>query len=243
LCLKNLPPEQKGIPFQEDFLLLINPFPIFPTHLTIPNLEHTPQQIPAYFADMLDLSRELTDFTVFYNGPQTGASAPDHFHFQAGIKGLLPVESELENLKNSHSEILLDENDLTVFAVENYLRRFIAIQSGNKEKLQKIFQLLFEQLPPDGDAEPLLNVLCNFEYGKWNVLVFPREKQRPSHFYRTGEKQVIVSPASVELGGMLILPRKEDFEKITKDTLSEIFSEVTMQKYDFRNFVKEIKCQ
>lgn len=241
LCPKNLPPEQKGIPFQDNYIILTNPFPIFPTHLTIPRLEHTPQQISEYFADMLELSRELNDFTVFYNGPQTGASAPDHFHFQAGIKGLLPVENELENLKKNHSEILLDENDATVFAVENYLRRFVSIQSEKKEKLQKIFRLLFERLPSNDESEPLLNVLCNFENGKCNVLVFPRKKRRPTHFYRTDEKQIIVSPASVELGGVLILPRKEDFEKMTKEILSEIFSEVIMGENDFRNFVEEIK--
>ncbi|MGC9355923.1 MAG: DUF4922 domain-containing protein, partial [Mariniphaga sp.] len=84
LCLKNLPPEQKGIPFGEDYLILTNPFPIFQTHLTIPHLHHTSQQITGFFPDMLRLSRKLNGFTVFYNGPQTGASAPDHFHFQAG---------------------------------------------------------------------------------------------------------------------------------------------------------------
>lgn len=241
LCLKNLPREQKGIPFQEDYIVLTNPFPIFPVHLTIPHLEHTPQQILPYFSGMLNLSRELNDFTVFYNGPQTGASAPDHFHFQAGIKGLLPIENELENLKKNIAETLFDERDLTVFAVDNYLRRFVAVQSDNKEKLQKIFQVMFELLPSENEDEPLLNVLCHFENGKWNVFVFPREKQRPSHFYRNDENQFVVSPASVELGGVLILPRKEDFDKITKEILSEIFGEVTLQENDFRNFVEQIK--
>jgi len=241
LCLKNLPSEQKGIPFQNDYFVLINPFPIFPVHFTIPRLEHNPQRIPEFFAGLLDLSRELNDFTVFYNGPQTGASAPDHFHFQAGIKGLLPIEDEYEKLKKEHAETLFEDKDLIVFSIENYLRRAVVIQSKNKEKLIKIFQLLFEQLPSENDTEPLLNILCNFEKGEWKVILFPREKQRPSHFYRDDEEQIIVGPASVEMGGLLILPRKEDFEKIAENTLSEIFSEVTMKRNNFNFFVEQIK--
>ena len=241
LCLKNLPNEQKGIHFQNNYLVLTNPFPIFPIHLTIPHLEHTPQRIPEFFVDMLWLSRELNDFTVFYNGPETGASAPDHFHFQAGIKGVLPIEDEYEKLKKEHAETLFEDKDLIVFSIENYLRRVVVIQSKNKEKLIKIFHLLFEQLPSENNAEPLLNILCKFKNGMWQVMIFPREKQRPSHFYRDDEKQIIVGPASVEMGGLLILPRKEDFEKITENILSEIFGEVTMKRNNFNFFVEQIK--
>jgi len=241
LCLKNLPIEQKGILFQNNYLVLTNPFPIFPVHLTIPHLEHTPQRISGFFGDMLRLSRELNDFTIFYNGPQTGASAPDHFHFQAGNKGLLPIEAEFTALLKNHAKVLLQNNDLTVFSVTNYLRRFIAVQSANNAAIQNIFNLILELLPAKTDEEPLLNILSNFKKGVWQVILFPREKQRPSHFYRDDEKQIVVGPASVELGGVLILPRLEDFEKINKKTIEEIYDEVTISEDVFIQIVQQIK--
>ena len=241
LCLENLPPEQKGILFGEDYLLLTNPFPIFSTHLTIPRLQHIPQKIPAYFDDMLKLSRELNDFTVFYNGPQTGASAPDHFHFQAGSNGLLPFEKELAALAKNHAEVVLQNNDVTVFAVSDYLRRFIAIESENCAAIQHVFKMIYKLLPAENNQEPLLNILCNYKNGSWQVNLFPREKQRPSHFYRTGENQFIVSPASVELGGVMIFPRPEDFNKITQKTIEEIYGEVTIREEAFLQILRQIK--
>lgn len=94
LCPANLPPVQKGIPFGGHYNILVNPFPIFPRHLTVPELAHTPQRIATRFTDMLELAEALTDYTIFYNGPKCGASAPDHAHFQAGNKGFMPIEKD-----------------------------------------------------------------------------------------------------------------------------------------------------
>src|ERR1035437_1866816 len=94
LCQKNLPPQQRGLAFDDDFIVLVNPFPIFPEHLTIPSIAHTDQRILGNFGSMLDLAEKLTDFVIFYNGPKCGASAPDHLHFQAGNKGFLPIEKD-----------------------------------------------------------------------------------------------------------------------------------------------------
>ena len=241
LCLKNLPKEQKGILFQEDYVILTNPFPIFHAHLTIPSLQHKPQQIPEYLDDMLKLSRELNDFIVFYNGPQTGASAPDHFHFQAGINGLLPIEKEYAELSKNYAEAVLQNSNVKVFAVSDYLRRFIAIESANCAAIQHVFNMIYRLLPAENNTEPLLNILCNYKNGGWQVIIFPREKQRTSHFYKDDENRIVVGPASVELGGMLILPRHEDFNKITQKTIEEIYSEVTISKGVFRQIIQQIK--
>jgi len=241
LCLENLPAVQKGIPFQNQYLILVNPFPIFPRHLTIPHLNHTPQRIKNFFPDMLKLSRELTGFTLFYNGPKCGASAPDHFHFQAGNTGFLPVEEKFELLENQFADIIFRNSKTTVVAVENYLRRFVSLRSSDVEELTAIFNVVFELLPANSEPEPMLNILCNYHQNEWRVIIFPREKQRASHFFETGEKQIVVSPASVELGGVLILPREEDFRKITQNTLNEIFDEVTLSKYDFKHWTENVK--
>lgn len=241
LCLKNLPPQQKGIIFQNSYLILVNPFPIFPIHLTISSLHHTPQLIKNYFEDLLDISKALPDFTVFYNGPKCGASAPDHFHFQAGNKGLLPIETELTNLKRKYSEVLFKNETTTVFSVENYLRRFIVNESGNKEAICGQFEKIYNCLDNDEHEEPMMNILCNYENGKWQVIIFPRNKQRPSHYFRKDNKQITASPASVELGGVLVLPKEDDFKKTTKKEIAEIFDEVTIDNESFQELKRKLK--
>lgn len=241
LCLKNLPDEQKGMIFQDNYLILTNPFPIFQKHLTISRLEHTPQLIENYMGDLLDLSAALFHFTVFYNGPKCGASAPDHFHFQAGIKGLLPIEKEFENLEKEHSELLFQNEETKIIAVTDYLRKFISIVSEDKNEIISHFNFIYNLLKTGEYEEPMMNILCNFEKGEWRVIIFPREKQRPSHFFKTDNHQIITSPAAVELGGVLVLPKEENFNKITKKEIAEIYTEVTINEEKFERLKMKIK--
>ena len=240
LCMNNLPEEQKALIFQDKYMILVNPFPVFPVHLTIPLIEHRPQEILNFFPDMLELSRQLEGFTVFYNGPQCGASAPDHFHFQAGNRGFLPVESDLENLEKNHSEILIQKPGLKIFAVKNYLRRFLCIVSSDRTETLNAFHRVYSSFPGKNGNEPMLNILCFFENEEWRMIIFPREKLRPSHFYETAEKQVVVSPAAVELGGIMVLPRQKDFEAISNQTISEIYDEVTLPFHRFEHLIKSV---
>lgn len=203
LCSNHRPPEQKGIPFKEQYTILINPYPIFPRHLTIPASEHTPQLIASRFGDMLDLAQQLADYVVFYNGPKCGASAPDHFHFQAGNKGFLPIENE-RNWGNA-----------------------IRIESENKQEMLDRFQQNYEALPlqPD-DAEPMLNILTWFGNGKWTTYLFPRKKHRPACYSAKGGANLLISPAAVDMGGVFITPLEKDFEKITAEDIAGILDEV-----------------
>lgn len=241
LCLQNLPTEQKGILFQSSYLILVNPYPIFQEHLTISKLEHSPQLILPHFGDMLDLSENLNDFTVFYNGPQCGASAPDHFHFQAVIKNSLPIEDEFKALENQFSGTLFQNERLKILAGENYLRRFIAIVSDDKKEITEKFEFIYKNMEFQGGEEPMLNILCSFQDGKWRVIIFPREKQRSSHFFRTDESKLLISPAAVELGGVVVLPREEDFLKITKREIKEIYWEVTINQVTFNKLILILK--
>ncbi len=241
LCTQNLPPEQKGILFGDDYLILANPFPIFPVHLTIPHQEHIPQRLEHFFSDMLDLSRNLSGFTVFYNGPRCGASAPDHFHFQAGNRGFLRIEKEFDSLKQEHAKAYIQKNELEVFAVENYLRRFLAIVSPEKKAIIDAFGFIYSLLSKGSPEEPMLNVLAWHAEEKWHVVIFPRERQRPSHFFESGTNQIIVGPAAVEMGGILILPRDEDFERIDNEIISDIYNEVTLSASSFKHLIEEIE--
>ena len=240
LCPDNLPAEQKALNFQNKFLILVNPFPVFPVHLTIPLIEHKPQQILNFFSEMLELSCQLEGFTVFYNGPQCGASAPDHFHFQAGNRGFLPIENELENLEKNHSKVIFQRSGLKIFVVQNYLRRFVCIVSSDRTKINNAFHRVYSSFPGENVNEPMMNILSFFENGNWKVIIFPREKLRPSRFYETGEKQVVVSPAAVELGGIMVLPRQKDFESISNQVISEIYDEVTLPFHRFEHLIKSV---
>ena len=237
LCLKNLPPEQRGIIFQNKYIVLVNPYPIFQKHLTISGLEHAPQEILPYFADLLDLSQNLPQFTVFYNGPQCGASAPDHIHFQAGNMGVLPIDNEFETIANNYSEVLYENKNCKIIAPKEYLRRFIIMISPDKFQLLENFEFICNKL----GNEPKMNVLCNFIDKKWRVTIFPRNKQHPSHYFETEEKRIVVGPAAVELGGILVLPREEDFKKITLTEIAEIYDEVTIESEKYKNLVQAIK--
>jgi hypothetical protein len=243
LCEENQPKEQKGIGFIGKYTILVNPFPIFPDHLTISLKQHLPQEIAAYFDDMLQLSKELPEFTIFYNGPKCGASAPDHFHFQAGNKNIMSIDSEIDLVSIKYGELLYRNKNTSIFAVgEGYLRKLILLKSGSAEELASKFKHILSILNRRGqEGEPMLNVLCNYENGSWNVVVFPRDKQRPTQFFAEGEKQILMSPASVEMGGLVILPRKEDFDKITKEDLVDIFSQMTIHDEDFEQLKNKIK--
>jgi hypothetical protein len=237
LCETNRPEEQSGIPFGEDYVILCNPFPIFPYHLTIPLNRHEPQQITGHIGEFLRLTSELQEFVVFYNGPKCGASAPDHFHFQAGIRDVLPVEDELAGLLQENSTELVSTPHGTIYSIENYLRRMVCFSSSNIELLEHWINTAISVLHASAPGEePMLNLLAWYSAGNWQVILFPRAAQRPREYYADDFDRLLVSPAAVELGGLIILPREEDFFRIREEDLISIFSQVTLQEKDFGLF-------
>jgi ATP adenylyltransferase/5',5'''-P-1,P-4-tetraphosphate phosphorylase II len=227
LCSKNRPIEQETIEFEDVFLILINPFPIFPKHLTIINQNHVPQLIKDNFKWMLKLAEALSDFTIFYNGPRCGASAPDHFHFQAGNKNCMPLDYQIEDLKLNFGKLQIDGN-CKVWKINDFVRKFVMIESKNAKEIETIFIHIYENLLSlkPIDDEPDLNIHCSYGESGWRVLLFPRGQHRPWQFYAEGEENILFSPASVDLGGLLILPLEKDFEKINKDLASDMIKQI-----------------
>ncbi|MDR0420053.1 MAG: DUF4922 domain-containing protein [Prevotellaceae bacterium] len=237
LCPHNLPSEQQGIPTGDDFFILVNPYPIFPKHLTISKLQHTNQMIAQNIGTMLDISAVLTDYVVLYNGPKCGASAPDHLHFQAGSKGFLPVEKEFEEMK---SRLLMHRyKSVEISFAVNYLRRMITLQSNSKNDLLEIFAKIYSLLAAlqPQEPEPMLNIICYADKNAWIMHIFPRIKHRPVQYDRG---QLLISPASVEMGGVFITPRSEDFEKITEEDIINIFDQITTGEIEFEKIITEI---
>jgi hypothetical protein len=229
LCASNLPDDQKGFIILDKYLMLVNPFPIFDQHLTISDFNHIPQRIENRMIDLLEMTRLLSTFTLFYNGPLCGASAPDHFHFQAAQKGIMPIDTEVDLLTPGQKKIIIDKEDFKAYSIPGYLRSCMVMESGWKEPIDYFFAQLLKKLPFNEDAgEPLLNLIASHNEGLYRLIVFPRKAHRPSCYYREGSDRIIVSPASVEFGGIVVTPREEDFLKITLKDLEQIFEEVSL---------------
>ncbi|MFV0265940.1 MAG: DUF4922 domain-containing protein [Draconibacterium sp.] len=238
LCSKNRPKEQQGVKIGA-YSVLVNPFPVFSQHFTIVGEEHLPQQIKGRLGDMLDLAASLPGFTLFYNGPKCGASAPDHFHFQAGNRGFMPLENELEQLKDQHS-IKLRSFTSDAWAVKDGLRNFILLESPVKESVEKDFLKIYDA-PEASDEEPMMNILAFYENNAWKVVVFPRALHRPSQYFEEGEKNILISPASVDMGGVLITPLEKDFDKLKPEDIHAIFRQVLYSEPAFNQFIQNLE--
>jgi uncharacterized protein DUF4922 len=213
LCVENLDPEEEGIPFGDDFTIYYNPFPIVDRHLTIVHKEHRAQRIAHAYGRMLDLAEALHGFFVIYNGPECGASAPDHLHFQAGSRTLFPIEEDAGCIRDT--------------TVEVYARNAFVFREGDRGAMLDRMYLLMDLLK-DLDRkkpEPLINIAALYKAEEWTVYMFPRAKHRPEVFY-TGE--LTVSPASIDLCGIFVVPLAKDFVRITGDMIRSIFKEVTL---------------
>lgn len=225
LCPENLPPFQKGISYRERYRIFVNPYPIFPEHFTVPAREHCPQRIAGRFADMLALAADFPEYTVFYNGPCCGASAPDHFHFQLALRHQMPVEKEAGNFRPFSGDARYSAGSLP-----RYLRKNILLKSSDSSILcllfEKIFLLLQDYIP--SDPEPMFNLLAWYAGREWTVVIFPRRRLRPWQFFAENEEKILFSPGSVDFAGLLVTPRKEDFDRYTPALLTDLFGQLTL---------------
>jgi ATP adenylyltransferase/5',5'''-P-1,P-4-tetraphosphate phosphorylase II len=247
LCAENLPEEQKGILFRDNFILLCNPYPIFPQHFTIAALNHIPQRISEYFGEFLELSKLLSPlYTLIYNGPACGASAPDHLHFQAGTRKFIPIENDIQQMKNDFGNVIQDNKFITTTLINDGLHRIIFLESIEQSLLEITFQKIFREYEnlSSSDPEPMMNLLCSYdkEFG-WNVIIFLRSKHRPECFYKNDTDRILISPAAVDMGGLIVTPREEDFIRTNKDLLQKIFNEVSLHPKIFSLLTENIKAE
>lgn len=244
LCMQNLPPEQKSLKWKNDYTILVNPFPIFPEHFTIPSVFHQPQKIKSNIEIFLQLSRDIGErYTVFYNGPKCGASAPDHIHFQAGIKNFMPIDYQYELILNKSGNLIMNKNSVKVFSVDDGLRKCIVFESNNYVDLSKKLNEFLNIYSNGLDEEPMMNIISCYNNSSWRVIFFLRRKHRPSHFFEEGEKQLMLSPASVDVGGVCITPLEKDFVRIDADTIKNVFSEVFITSEELNELCDKIEEQ
>jgi ATP adenylyltransferase/5',5'''-P-1,P-4-tetraphosphate phosphorylase II len=266
LCAENLPLEEKGLAYGEDLVIFCNPFPIVNYHLSIIHRQHIEQAISGYFATMLDLARDLSpEYFVLYNGPKSGASAPDHLHFQAGrvltsAGGVAPpkgrtafpeglpivdhvkaIESKAELRSYKHN--ILNTTDLEIFTLENYHVNVLICHSQHRERLIDWFDWTLEALTEatGAELESMINLIVTHDGGAWITYLFPRAKHRPACYFAEGEDRLTVSPAAIDLAGWLVVPVEGHFQKIDSEAVSQIFSEVTLGEQPFSHVVKKLR--
>ncbi len=203
--------------------------PIFDRHLTIPHVNHIPQAIEGFVPAFLELARHMSPaFTVFYNGARCGASAPDHLHFQACPTGTIPIERTPRIRRGGTSVQTFDAGILCTLG--NVGRQVIVTESSDFSRLVWLFERLISAMREltHSEAEPMLNMICSFINGMWRLIVFPRRKHRPSVYYKSGEARVLISPAAVDVGGLVITPIEKDFERVDAEMIQSIYDEILL---------------
>ena len=242
LCEKNRPGEQIVLPFGEGFDILVNPFPILPVHFTIPSRHHQLQAIAENYVQIHRLLRAYPQLMVFYNGPKCGASAPDHLHFQAGTSGMLPLQRDWQRLRETSVPLLKLNATEGIYEIKDYICPALAIVSHTEKNDTELFNYLYEALPLKGDeAEPMMNIVAWRSEEGFVSVVFPREKHRPDCYSAVGEVQCLVSPGSLDMAGLLILPRQSDFEGMTAERAEAVLREVSLSNEAMGEVVKRIR--
>ena len=242
LCEKNRPVEQIVLPFGEGFDILVNPFPILPVHFTIPSRHHQLQAIAENYVQIHRLLRAYPQLMVFYNGPKCGASAPDHLHFQAGTSGILPLQRDWQRLYETSLPLLKLNDAEGIYEIKDYVCPALAIVSHTEKHDVELFSRLYEALPlKEDETEPMMNIVAWRNGDAFISVVFPREKHRPDCYSAEGEAQCLVSPGSLDMAGLMILPRQSDFERMTSERAKAVLREVSLSNEAMVKVVNRIR--
>ncbi len=242
LCEKNRPKEQIKKEIDGQYELLVNPFPILQQHFTIPSLKHQPQRILDSYGEIHKLLEEFPEMMVFYNGPQCGASAPDHAHFQAGTSGLLPLQMSWQRLSRNLTKLVSLNDDEDISLIDDYPCAALLIRSRSQYGDEQLFRRLYEALPAT-DPEPMMNIVawrCNDDFLS---VVFPRTKHRPDCYYKEGNEQFVISPGALDMAGIIITPRQEDYERLTPEMALGILNEISLKGEALQQLLDTLKSQ
>lgn len=243
LCDKNRPKEQISKQIDERFLLLVNPFPILPVHFTIPARKHQPQSIYKNYGEMHRFLSLHSELMVFYNGPKCGASAPDHLHFQAGTSGILPLQANWQRLSRNLTDIISLNDDEKIALIHDFVVPAFVIISKSEDSDEALFQRLYKSMPVRGDeTEPMMNIIAWRKGDEYISVVIPREKHRPEAYFAEGDAQMLVSPGALDMSGLIITPREEDFRKLTEESATAILQECGVSTDKMNSIVTKLKA-
>lgn len=236
LCSENRPKEQFHLKFEgrkgRKYNIQVNPYPIFAGHLVIVRDTHMPQEIWHHMPDMLDFVSRYPDYLVFYNGPQCGASAPDHLHFQAIPRHNLPLEEAIDSFLDDPRAPLCSVKDATLYRYPDYVNGVFALKANTSKSLTKLFYRLLDCTDRQpGEGEPKFNLYCYVKGAEFRCFVVLRSAKRSHHFYsECPEEHLSISPGAADMAGVFVAPLKEDFQKADAGLLSDMLAEVTVSE-------------
>ena len=199
--------------------------------------EHIPQEIWHHFPDMLDFAARYKDYLVFYNGPSSGASAPDHLHFQAIPKHNLPLEEVVDEFLDHPGEPLATVKDASLYKFDGYARGVFALKATTSKSLAKLFYRLLDCTDRGkGEEEPMFNLYAYVKNGEYRTIVVMRSAKRSHHFYSEGADHLTISPGAADIAGLFVAPFREDYDKADTALLEELLSEVCISE-DEQNMI------
>ena len=243
LCERNRPKEQMTKQIDDHFQLLVNPFPILPVHFTIPATKHQPQSIYRHYGEMHRLLSLHSELMVFYNGPKCGASAPDHLHFQAGTSGVLPLQTNWQRLSRNLTDVISLNDEEKISVLRDFLVPAFVIISKSEDSDEELFHRLYRSMPMRGDeSEPMMNIIAWRKGDEFISVVIPREKHRPDAYFAEGEAQMMVSPGALDMAGLIITPREEDFSKINLDKATALLRECGISAEKMEAIISNLKA-
>ena len=237
LCAQNSPAGQRHLVFEgrkgRRYHIQVNPYPIFKDHLVISRDEHLPQAIWHHLPDMLDFAAKYPDYTVFYNGPACGASAPDHLHFQAVPRRKMPLEEAVDAFLDAPGTPLASVKDATLYRFDGFCRGVFALKATTAKSLTKLFYRLLECTDRrPGETEPKFNLYAYVKGGEWRAFVVMRSAKRSHHYTSEGPDHLAMSPGAADMAGVFVAPFREDFDKLTSAMLEELVDEVTIPAHE-----------
>ena len=239
LCEKNRPEEQLTIDLGNDFELMVNPFPVLPMHFTIVRKTHVPQTILENYTEIHRLLELFPELFVFYNGPMSGASAPDHMHFQAGIGQELPLMTVLRKLEKEQQVLIKQGNGSSLSMFNSVSFNAFVIKSKAQETEMTLFKQLYAAMPVrEGEKEPRMNIVAWRDGSEDVIVVLPRDNHRPACYFEEGDRRMVISPGALDMAGLIITPREEDFNRMSEDKLISILKEVSIKEKDME-YIKE----
>jgi hypothetical protein len=242
LCLDHLPASQRGILYRSEYLILCNPMPVFSSHLIVSHLDHRRQAIAEHTDTLLQL---MTDFgpgwTVLYNGPKCGASAPDHLHFHAGPSGQMPIEKEIREGKRL--TLMKRIGGVSLYRLRDFGREGVVLEGDDRMAVRGAFKSYLNGLKEVllVDEEPMINIVGFRKGEQWHLVIFPRRKHRPDIFFKEGDARVVVSPGVIDMAGLLITPVERDFYRLDAGAVEGIFGEVSLEAETVKRAVDAMK--
>ena len=241
LCEKNRPEEQLTIDLGDDFELMVNPFPVLPMHFTIVRKTHVSQTILENYTEIHRLLELFPELFVFYNGPMSGASAPDHMHFQAGIGQELPLMTVLRKLEKELQVLIKQGNGSSLSMFNSASFKAFVIKSKAQETEMTLFKQLYAAMPVrEGEKEPRMNIVAWRDGSEDVIVVLPRDNHRPACYFEEGDRRMVISQGALDMAGLIITPREEDFNRMSEDKLISILKEVSIKEKDMKNIKEKL---